>query len=115
MDAKITLSFDKEVIGKAKKFAEAQNISLSRMMEFLLRQITSGNYTNLEKWINILSYYRLKTLSHEFLGFSNEFLMLSKHYFRTNKYFKSAMLLIIYFNHKIRLHLSNIKPKSKNK
>jgi glycosyltransferase involved in cell wall biosynthesis len=75
----------------------------------------NNNYTNLEKWINILSYYRLKTLSHEFLGFSNEFLMLSKHYFRTNKYFKSAMLLIIYFNHKIRLHLSNIKPKSKNK
>jgi hypothetical protein len=57
MDAKITLSFDKEVIGKAKKFAESQNISLSRMMEFLLRQITSGNYSNLEKlpvseWVN---------------------------------------------------------------
>ncbi len=60
MDAKITLSFDKEVIGKAKKFAEAQNISLSRMMEFLLRQITSGNYTNLENlpvsdWVNQLA------------------------------------------------------------
>ena len=60
MDAKITLSFDKEVIGKAKKFAESQNISLSRMMEFLLRQITSGNYTNLENlpvsdWVNQLA------------------------------------------------------------
>lgn len=32
MDAKITLSFDKEVIGKAKKFADDHNISLSRMM-----------------------------------------------------------------------------------
>lgn len=60
MDAKITLSFDKEVIGKAKKFAEAQNISLSRMMEFLLRQITSGNYSSLENlpvsdWVNQLA------------------------------------------------------------
>jgi hypothetical protein len=60
MDAKITLSFDKEVIGKAKKFAETQNISLSRMMEFLLRQITSGNYSSLENlpvsdWVNRLA------------------------------------------------------------
>ena len=60
MDAKITLSFDKEVIGKAKKFAESQNISLSRMMEFLLRQITNGNYTNIENlpvsdWVNQIS------------------------------------------------------------
>jgi len=57
MDAKITLSFDKEVIAKAKKFADAQNISLSRIMEFLLREITSGNYRNLEEfpvsdWVN---------------------------------------------------------------
>lgn len=60
MDAKVTLSFDKEVIVKAKKFAEAQNISLSRMMEFLLRQITSGNYSSLEnlpvsEWVNQLA------------------------------------------------------------
>jgi hypothetical protein len=60
MDTKITLSFDKEVIGKAKKFAEAQNISLSRMTEFLLRQITSGNYSSLEnlpvsEWVNQLA------------------------------------------------------------
>ena len=60
MDAKITLSFDKEVIVKAKKFAEGQNISLSRMMEFLLRQITSGNYSSLEnlpvsEWVNQLA------------------------------------------------------------
>jgi hypothetical protein len=50
MDAKITLSFDKEVIASAKKFADAQNISLSRMMEYLLREITSGNYRNLEEF-----------------------------------------------------------------
>jgi hypothetical protein len=60
MDTKITLSFDKEVIAKAKKFADAQNISLSRIMEFLLREITSGNYRNLEEfpvsdWVNQLA------------------------------------------------------------
>ncbi len=60
MDTKITLSFDKEVIGKAKAFAETQNISLSRMMEFILRQITSGSYSSLENlpvsdWVNQLA------------------------------------------------------------
>lgn len=81
MDAKITLSFDKEVIVKAKKFAEAQNISLSRMMEFLLRQITSGNYSNLEdlpvsEWVNQLAegeaHYRTRPASRKALR--NEFL-----------------------------------------
>lgn len=48
MDAKITLSFDKSVIEQAKQYAESQNISLSRLMEFLLRKITSGNYQSLE-------------------------------------------------------------------
>ena len=57
MDSKITLSFDKDVIEKAKKYAESQNMSLSRLMEFLLRQITSGRYKNLEDlpvadWVN---------------------------------------------------------------
>ncbi|MGF1587397.1 MAG: DUF6364 family protein [Bacteroidales bacterium] len=60
MDAKVTLSFDKEVIEKAKKYAESQNISLSRLTEFLLRQITTGNYKSLEEfpvseWVNQLA------------------------------------------------------------
>jgi len=41
MDAKITLSFDKAVIQKAKKFAEENNISLSRLTEFLLSKATN--------------------------------------------------------------------------
>lgn len=49
MDAKITLSFDKAVIKNAKEYAEQHNISLSRLTEFLLRQITSGEYKNLEE------------------------------------------------------------------
>jgi hypothetical protein len=81
MDAKITLSFDKEVIAKAKKFADAQNISLSRIMEFLLREITSGNYSNLEEfpvsdWVNHLAegkaIYVTKPKSRKAL--KNEFL-----------------------------------------
>lgn len=48
MDAKITLSFDQEVIQRAKAFAESHNVSLSRLMEFMLRRATSGSYQQLE-------------------------------------------------------------------
>ncbi len=48
MDSKITLSFDESVISKAKKYAETNNISLSRLIEFLLQKITSSNYKSLE-------------------------------------------------------------------
>jgi hypothetical protein len=47
-DTKITLSFREDVIEKAKKFAEANNISLSRLTEMIYEKITSGNYKNLE-------------------------------------------------------------------
>ena len=85
MDTKITLSFDKEVIGKAKAFAETQNISLSRMMEFILRQITSGSYSSLENlpvsdWVNQLAEgearYISKPKSRKAL--KNEFLSTKK-------------------------------------
>jgi hypothetical protein len=57
MDHKITLSFDESVIRKAKKYAENNNISLSRLIEFLLQNITSSNYQSLEDfpisdWVN---------------------------------------------------------------
>jgi hypothetical protein len=48
MDVKITLSFNEEVIEKAKKFASANNISLSRLTELIYHKITTGNYKNLE-------------------------------------------------------------------
>ena len=48
MDAKITLSFDRDIIEKAKTFANSQNMSLSRLTEFLYRQITNGHYASLE-------------------------------------------------------------------
>jgi len=40
MDAKITLRFEKDVIAKAKRFADSQNISLSRLTEFLYSKLT---------------------------------------------------------------------------
>jgi hypothetical protein len=57
METKLTLHFDQEVIEKAKQFAAANNTSLSRLTEFLYRQITSGNYKTIEDfpvadWVN---------------------------------------------------------------
>ena len=47
MDAKITLAFNRDVIEKAKDFAESNNISLSRLTEYLYSQLTSQNYKSL--------------------------------------------------------------------
>ena len=49
MDTKITLSFDKDIIERAKEFADQNNISLSRLTEFLYAQITSKNYKPLDE------------------------------------------------------------------
>ncbi|MDP2385862.1 MAG: DUF6364 family protein [Bacteroidota bacterium] len=60
MDAKITLSFDQAIIERAKKYAEAQNMSLSRMMELILDKITTKQYDSLEDfpisdWVNTIA------------------------------------------------------------
>jgi hypothetical protein len=57
VETKLTLHFDHEVIEKAKAFAAANNTSLSRLTEFLYRQITSGSYKTIEDfpvaaWVN---------------------------------------------------------------
>jgi hypothetical protein len=57
MKTKLTLHFDQSVIEEAKEFAAANNISLSRLTEYLYRQITSGNYKTIEdfpvsEWVN---------------------------------------------------------------
>jgi Family of unknown function (DUF6364) len=57
MDAKVTLSFNQSVITKAKKYAHENNISLSRLVEFLLQKVTVSNYQSLEDfpiadWVN---------------------------------------------------------------
>jgi len=48
MDVKLTLSFDAAVIDRAKKFAEEQGISLSRLIEIMLRKATSKDYSSIE-------------------------------------------------------------------
>jgi len=57
MDTKVTLHFNKDVIENAKKFAAENNISLSRLTEFLYKKITTGGYKSLEDfpisdWVN---------------------------------------------------------------
>ncbi len=49
MDTKITLSFDEQVIAQAKAFAEANNISLSRLIEFMLSKVTDTRYRSLDE------------------------------------------------------------------
>lgn len=49
MDSKITLSFDQKVIAQAKAFAEANNISLSRLTEFLLSKVTDKRHRSLDE------------------------------------------------------------------
>ena len=65
MDAKITLSFNKSVIQKAKKFAEENNISLSRLTEFLLSKVTSSSHKSIDElpvsnWISKVSEGEMK-------------------------------------------------------
>lgn len=60
MDAKVTLSFDKAVIKKAKDFAATHGISLSRLTEFIFREMTAKRYDRLDElpiadWINTIS------------------------------------------------------------
>lgn len=60
MDAKVTLSFDKNIIEKAKAYAEKNNTSLSRLTEFLLSKVTSSSYQSLEDypisdWVNMVA------------------------------------------------------------
>ncbi|MEQ9422984.1 MAG: DUF6364 family protein [Cyclobacteriaceae bacterium] len=60
MDAKVTLSFDQTIIEQGKKFAEANNISLSRLTEFLLRKATSTQYSTLDDlpvsdWVSMVA------------------------------------------------------------
>ncbi|MDX9750911.1 MAG: DUF6364 family protein [Flavobacteriales bacterium] len=60
MDAKVTLSFNEQVIAQAKAFAEEHNISLSRLTEFLLSKAVSKKYRSIDElpvseWVNMVS------------------------------------------------------------
>ncbi len=60
MDAKVTLSFDEEVIKAAKNYAKRNGMSLSRLTEFIYRQLASETYTHLEdlpidNWVSMVA------------------------------------------------------------
>ncbi len=60
MDAKVTLSFDKHVVEEAKELAATNNISLSRLTEFLLRKATTKTYKSLDDmpvsdWVSMVA------------------------------------------------------------
>ncbi len=60
MDVKITMSFEESIIEKAKKFADANNISLSRLTEMIYKKMTTGNYKSIEdfpiaEWVSQVS------------------------------------------------------------
>jgi antitoxin component of RelBE/YafQ-DinJ toxin-antitoxin module len=60
MDAKLTLSFDEEIIQKAKRYADRNNISLSRMIEHLLTKVVEKPYQSLEdfpisEWVGMVA------------------------------------------------------------
>ena len=49
MDKKLTISLDERVIAKAKDYAKANNISLSRMIEDYLRALVEDRITTNEE------------------------------------------------------------------
>ncbi|WP_153798120.1 DUF6364 family protein [Foetidibacter luteolus] len=60
MDAKITLSFDAEVVEAAKEYAEKQGISLSGLTEFLYRKVTRYSYRRIDdlpvsEWVSMVA------------------------------------------------------------
>ncbi len=45
-----TLSFNESIAIKAKKYEEKNNVSLSRLVEFLLDKVTSSGYASFEEF-----------------------------------------------------------------
>ncbi len=65
MDAKITLSFNETVIASAKEFAKENNLSLSRLTEFLLQRVVDSSGYSLDElpvsdWVNMVSEGKVK-------------------------------------------------------
>lgn len=44
------MSFDESVIAKARRYADKNNINLSRLVEFLLQKVTGTHYHSLEDY-----------------------------------------------------------------
>jgi Family of unknown function (DUF6364) len=87
MDAKITLSFNEETIIKAKEYASKNNISLSRLTEFLLTKVTfKGNSKKtleeipISDWVDELSDGKIIYRTSNYVSKS-----LKNEYFNTKK------------------------------
>ncbi|WP_114789541.1 DUF6364 family protein [Niabella yanshanensis] len=75
MDAKVTLSFNAAVIKRAKDYAEAQGLSLSRLTEILLKKvIATGQHEHIEhipieEWVSMVAEgpaeYKTSSLSNK--------------------------------------------------
>jgi predicted DNA-binding protein len=50
MQSKVTLSFNKQIIEEAKVYAESQNMSLSRLTEYLLRRVMQEHLHKVEDY-----------------------------------------------------------------
>jgi hypothetical protein len=87
MDTKITLSFDQNVIEKAKDFAASQGISLSRLTEFLYEKITSAPkaYASLEDIpiADFVSMVAEKEVSYKTMAKSSK--SMKKEYYESRK------------------------------
>ena len=54
------MSFDESVIAKARRYADKNNINLSRLVEFLLQKVTGTHYHSLEdypvsEWVSMVA------------------------------------------------------------
>jgi len=64
------------------------------------------DFTEIEKWKNIIKYYKLKILGSDFTPYREKFLMLIAYFERKNYILSCILRLVLYF-HKIRFILRN--------
>lgn len=62
----------------------------------------ANNYDNTEKWLNIISNFKMRIISREFTPFFQNFLVIGKYHFYKKKFLKSLLLLSIFFLQKTR-------------
>ena len=90
MDYKVTLSFDENVIQRAKKYAADNHISLSRLIEYLLNRATSSGCQSLEDmpvsdWVSEISSEG--TAEYQTKRTRQSSKKMSMHYYRKQKRF----------------------------
>lgn len=59
----------------------------------------ANNYTDTDKWVSIVRYFKYKVITRNFSKFSQNFLELSWYYKERHKYVKSFLLKIVFCKH----------------